>query len=232
MVAFFLGKKWNESKAREWYVPPAGRWLVVTTSTHDLSPARQADLPSPLLRRSTCRWSTFDPKFSSQFRAMSPLPSQPLVSNTPSTYLHYLTGRRHLLSLHCILNLLPRHNLVQLVQDLVWGVVDPVNETGDELVLDFTLGEAGKGQQGEGVGVWGVVGKSGVLGKIRKERWDVVSPRLFLCFFLAGPSLIAGIPTFLLPGQRPRPLPRRWTTPRSPGLICSSPNPPIRRITS
>jgi hypothetical protein len=122
-----------------------------------------------------CRWSTFDPLYSSQFRAMSPLPNQPLVTNSPSTHLHYLTGRRNLLSLHTVLNLLPRHNAVQYIQDLVWGVVDPVNELGDELVLDYTLGENGKGQLGEGVGVWGVVRKSGVLTKIRKERWDVVS---------------------------------------------------------
>jgi len=106
---------------------------------------------------------------------MSPLPSQPLVTNSPSTHLHYLTGRRSLLSLHCILNLLPRHNLVQFVQDLGWSVVDPVNELGDELVLDYTLGMGGRGQVGEGPGVWGVVRKSGVLTKIRKERWDVVS---------------------------------------------------------
>ncbi|KAG7531493.1 hypothetical protein FFLO_04291 [Filobasidium floriforme] len=136
MLVYFLGKKWNEQKARAW-------------------------------------WSTFDPLYSSQFRAMSPLPNQPLVTNSPSTHLHYLTGRRNLLSLHTVLNLLPRHNAVQYIQDLVWGVVDPVNELGDELVLDYTLGENGKGQLGEGVGVWGVVRKSGVLTKIRKERWDV-----------------------------------------------------------
>ena len=112
---------------------------------------------------------------------MSPLPNQPLVTNSPSTHLHYLTGRRNLLSLHTVLNLLPRHNAVQYIQDLVWGVVDPVNELGDELVLDYTLGENGKGQLGEGVGVWGVVRKSGVLTKIRKERWDVVSTSFHVC---------------------------------------------------
>lgn len=107
---------------------------------------------------------------------MSPLPSQPMISNGPATYIHYLTGRRNLLSLHMVLNLLPRHNLIQLIQDFVMGIMDPVSQsTEDEIVLDFTLGENGKGQTGEGPGVWGVVDKSGVLTTIRKQRWDVVS---------------------------------------------------------
>lgn len=107
---------------------------------------------------------------------MSPLPSQPMISNGPAQYLHYLTGRRNLLSLHMALNLLPRHNLIQLVQDFVMGIMDPVSQSHeDEIVLDFTLGENGKGQTGEGPGVWGVVDKSGVLATIRKQRWDVVS---------------------------------------------------------
>lgn len=109
---------------------------------------------------------------------MSPLPSQPLISNGPATYLHYLTGRRNLLSLHMTLNLVPRHNFIQLVQDLVMGLVDPVSQAiEDEIVLDFTLGEGGKGQTGEGPGVWAVVDKSGVLSSIRKKRWDIVRQR-------------------------------------------------------
>lgn len=74
------------------------------------------------------------------------------------------------------LNLLPQHNFIQLVQDLVFSIIDPVSQSAeDEIVLDFTLGENGKGQLGEGPGVWAVVDKSGVLTSIRKQRWDVVS---------------------------------------------------------
>lgn len=55
------------------------------------------------------------------------------------------------------------------------GIVDPVSQaTEDEIVLDFTLGEGGKGQTGEGPGVWAVVDKSGVLTSIRKKQWDIV----------------------------------------------------------
>ncbi|KAJ9112587.1 hypothetical protein QFC19_000606 [Naganishia cerealis] len=125
-------------------------------------------------RRAKSWWKAFHDQYSPQFKAMSPLPSQPLISNGPSIYLHYLTGRRNLLSLHMVLNLLPRHNFIQLIQDLVFSVIDPVSQTADdEIVLDFTLGESGKGQLGEGPGVWGVVDKSGVLTSIRKQRWDV-----------------------------------------------------------
>lgn len=117
----------------------------------------------------------FHDQYSPQFKAMSPLPSQPMINNGPAIYLHYLTGRRNLLSLHMVLNLLPRHNFIQLVQDLAMSIMDPVSQTTeDEIVLDFTLGENGKGQTGEGPGVWGVVDKSGVLTTIRKQRWDVV----------------------------------------------------------
>jgi hypothetical protein len=119
---------------------------------------------------------------------MSPLPSQPLISNGPATYLHYLTGRRNLLSLHMTLNLVPRHNFIQLVQDLVMGIVDPVSQAiEDEIVLDFTLGEGGKGQTGEGPGVWAVVDKSGVLSSIRKKRWDIVRRPLSCNCHLADP---------------------------------------------
>lgn len=121
------------------------------------------------------RWKVFHDQYSPQFKAMSPLPSQPLISNGPATFLHYLTGRRNLLSLHMVLALVPRHNFIQLVQDLVMGLVDPVSQAiEDEVVLDFTLGEGGKGQTGEGPGVWAVVDKSGVLAGIRKKRWDIV----------------------------------------------------------
>ncbi|KAJ9123120.1 hypothetical protein QFC22_001311 [Naganishia vaughanmartiniae] len=125
-------------------------------------------------RRAKAWWKIFHDQYSPQFKAMSPLPSQPLISNGPATYLHYLTGRRNLLSLHMALNLLPRHNFIQLIQDLVFSVIDPVSQSAeDEIVLDFTLGENGKGQLGEGPGVWAVVDKSGVLTSIRKQRWDV-----------------------------------------------------------
>jgi hypothetical protein len=101
--------------------------------------------------------------------------------------MYYLTGRRSVLSFHIIFNLIPRHNLVQTVQDLVWSLVDPNQPWGDELVLDFTLSQGPMGQQGEGPGVWGVVRKSGVMNSIRKERWDTVRlsfPGPFLSHFL------------------------------------------------
>jgi hypothetical protein len=132
---------------------------------------------------------------------MSPLPSQPLISNGPATYLHYLTGRRNLLSLHMALNLLPRHNFIQLIQDLVFSIIDPVSQSvEDEIVLDFTLGENGKGQLGEGPGVWAVVDKSGVLTSIRKQRWDVVGICSLLLSLYSTNSIIS------LCRRSPRPL--------------------------
>ncbi|GHJ86887.1 hypothetical protein NliqN6_3289 [Naganishia liquefaciens] len=131
-------------------------------------------------RRAKSWWKVFHDLYSPQFKAMSPLPSQALISNGPAQFLHYLTGRRNLLSLHMVLNLVPRHNFIQLVQDLVMGLVDPVSQAiEDEVVLDFTLGEGGKGQTGEGPGVWAVVDKSGVLAGIRKKRWDVGFTKTF-----------------------------------------------------
>lgn len=117
-------------------------------------------------------WKTFDAKFSNQFKAMSPLPSQPRTSNSPSTWLHYLTGRRSLISLHVIINLVPRYNIVQLVQDFVWSIIDPTVTFEDQVEFDFTLGVGDNGKTDEGPGVWAVVAKSGVLPKVRKERWD------------------------------------------------------------
>lgn len=129
-------------------------------------------------------WSLFDPRFAVQFRALSPLPDQPLISDGPTTYLYYLTGRRNMLYLHVIFELIPRHSLAEWIAQTIYGVfVDPsAGAPEDTVTLEFCLGEgqveskSGKGaqgQQGEGPGVFAVVDKSGgVLKTIRKERWD------------------------------------------------------------
>lgn len=134
-------------------------------------------------------WSLFDARFASQFRALSPLPDQKLITDGPTTYVYYLTGRRSCLSLHVLFDLLPRHSFVEWAYRVIYAlIIDPsASSPEDTVTLDFTLGDGGvnvvegvaktvgapRGQQGEGPGVWVVAEKSGsVLRDLRNDRWD------------------------------------------------------------
>jgi hypothetical protein len=135
--------------------------------------------PAELKSWSFHRVATHKPIWDKQFRAMSPLTPKPPLSDGPSTYLLYFTGRRNVLSLHIIFNLKARHNILAYLYNFAYSLVDPSYEqevgVEDQVVLDFTLGEGNLGLSGEGPGVWAMVDKSGVLPVFRKERWDVVS---------------------------------------------------------
>ncbi|KAG5221094.1 hypothetical protein IMY05_C4469001200 [Salix suchowensis] len=91
-----------------------------------------------------------------------------LKSDGYSDFFNFSTGRRAITSLHTIFTFRPRHDLLQMIYQIVWGLVEVQTTYPDDLQLDFRLNE---GTLESGF-VWAVV-KKDELRTIRDARWDL-----------------------------------------------------------
>ncbi len=92
-----------------------------------------------------------------------------LKSDGYSDFFNFSTGRRAVTSLHTIFTLRPRHDLLQMLYQIGWGLVEVQTTYPDDLQLDFKLND---GTLESGF-VWAVV-KKDELRTIRDARWDLV----------------------------------------------------------
>jgi hypothetical protein len=84
----------------------------------------------------------------------------------------YSTGRRAVRSLHTVLSMFPRHDLLQILYEFAWSSYDLKYRPEDRVTLDFALDEKSAAQLPDFV--WAVVAKD-ELSSIRDGRWDLVS---------------------------------------------------------
>lgn len=99
---------------------------------------------------------------------------RPMTSSSSALHLVFATGRRNVLAVHATLKLMPLHDVIQLVWNTVNSVIDPLAQTGESLIFQFTLGRGASGLQGEAAGVWAIVNKTG-MAQVREQRFDLVS---------------------------------------------------------
>ncbi|KZT24476.1 DUF1682-domain-containing protein [Neolentinus lepideus HHB14362 ss-1] len=88
-----------------------------------------------------------------------------LTQDGYSDFFNFSTGRRRVESLHTVFKLRPRHDPLQYVGQILWGLTDLKYSPKDEILLDFELSNGPDF-------VWAVVAKN-ELENIRKERWDL-----------------------------------------------------------
>ncbi|KAI5124997.1 hypothetical protein M0805_007421 [Coniferiporia weirii] len=110
------------------------------------------------------------PLLSQQFS--KPTSTAGIIADGYSDYFNFSTGRKNIASLHCVFSLLPRHDLARMVYRFVWGMIDLVYSSEDELVLDFKL-QPSTSTPGF---VWGVASKD-CLAKVKQGRWDLTFTR-------------------------------------------------------
>lgn len=111
-------------------------------------------------------YSVVLPLFSQQFSK----PTSGLVSDGPSDFFVFSTGRRAISSLHTVLALRPRHDLLQFIWQYLWSAYDLRYEPFDALTFDFTLGSDAAAATPDFI--WAVMRKS-ELTVIRDQRWDL-----------------------------------------------------------
>ncbi|KAJ8508397.1 hypothetical protein ONZ45_g9324 [Pleurotus djamor] len=116
-------------------------------------------------RRANKWYDAHMPLLSSQF-------SKPtvngLVSDGYSDCFNFSTGRRNIASLHSIFKFRPRHDLLQMLYQTIYGLVEVHTTYTDDLELDFTLSD---GAVHDGF-VWAVVKKE-ELRTAKDGRWDL-----------------------------------------------------------
>ncbi|EPQ59261.1 DUF1682-domain-containing protein [Gloeophyllum trabeum ATCC 11539] len=88
-----------------------------------------------------------------------------LTQDGYSDFFNFSTGRRRVERLHTVFKLRPRHDPVQYLGQILWGLTDLKYNPKDEILLDFELSSGPDF-------VWAVVAKD-ELEEIRKERWDL-----------------------------------------------------------
>ncbi|THV08549.1 DUF1682-domain-containing protein [Dendrothele bispora CBS 962.96] len=102
--------------------------------------------------------------------------SKPSVGNLRrdgySDFFNFSTGRRNIASLHVIFSLRPYHDLVQLLFQFFWGLVDVQYNPKDSLELDFKLFPEALPHDF----VWAIVAKD-ELRTIKDDRWDLTFTR-------------------------------------------------------
>lgn len=98
---------------------------------------------------------------------------RPLLSSSSALHLLYATGRRNVLCLQATLKLQPLHDIISLIWQTVWSIIEPTSDNSEALEVDLTLGRGASGLQGEAAGVWAIIDK-GSLTKTR-TRFDLVS---------------------------------------------------------
>ncbi|KAI6047165.1 DUF1682-domain-containing protein [Pisolithus marmoratus] len=101
-------------------------------------------------------------------------PTSSLISDGPSDFFIFSTGRRAISSLHTVLALRPRHDLLQIIWQYLWSAYDLRYEPFDALTFDLTLDNDAAAAAPDFI--WAVVRKS-ELTAIRDQRWDLTFTR-------------------------------------------------------
>jgi len=117
------------------------------------------------------KWFTAHyPVYAAQFSR--PANGSTLLSDGASDFFAYSTGRRGVHFMHTIFTMRPRHDIFQIIFQMLYGLTDLQYAPRDEVLLDIKLQDK-DGLNGEGKGfVWGVVAKN-EMQALRKQRWDV-----------------------------------------------------------
>lgn len=122
---------------------------------------------TPTSQLTSSRFDTHLPILTQQFSKPT---NGGLTQDGHSDFFNFSTGRRGVLSLHTIFTLRPRHDLLQMAFQSLWGLQDLRYRPTDELELDFKLApEAG----GSSDYVFAIVSKD-EMNTIRDNRWDLV----------------------------------------------------------
>lgn len=114
-------------------------------------------------------YDPYIPLIKSQFTLV-----RPAVPSSSALHLLYATGRRNVLALHATLTLLPYHDIITLVYEFAWSIIEPTADISEGFTFGLTLGRGAAGLQGEGLGVWALVNKNS-LKKVKEQRYDLVS---------------------------------------------------------
>ncbi|KAI6164880.1 DUF1682-domain-containing protein [Pisolithus thermaeus] len=122
------------------------------------------------IRKADKFYSSVLPLLSRQFSK----PASGLISDGPSDFFVFSTGRRAISSLHTVLALRPRHDLLQIIWQYLWSAYDLRYEPFDALTFDFTLDNDAAAATPDFI--WAVVRKS-ELAIIRDQRWDLTFTR-------------------------------------------------------
>ncbi|BEI81748.1 hypothetical protein CcaverHIS002_0209080 [Cutaneotrichosporon cavernicola] len=117
-------------------------------------------------------FSPFIPTLQDQFTRVLPM-----KSSSSALHLVFATGRRNVLAAHVTLKLKPFHDLIQMLLTFADAFIDPLSDSSESMVFQFTLGRGASGFQGEGAGVWAIVNKDG-MAKFREKRFDLTFPRM------------------------------------------------------
>ncbi|KIM67976.1 hypothetical protein SCLCIDRAFT_1210131 [Scleroderma citrinum Foug A] len=123
-------------------------------------------------RKAAAFYAAVLPLFTRQFS--QPSPPSGLISDGPSDFFVFSTGRRAIASLHTALTLLPRQDPLQLIWQYAWSAYDLRYEPFDVLTFDFTLDADAAAAIPDCI--WAVARKS-ELTSIRNSRWDLTFTR-------------------------------------------------------
>lgn len=96
-----------------------------------------------------------------------------IISDGYSDFYNFSTGRRAVLSLHTVFQLLPRHDPIQMAIIFVRSLIDLNYNPKDKIILDFKLSPSNTPSF-----IWAVVVKD-LISKAKEGRWDLVSKAVF-----------------------------------------------------
>ncbi|KAG9317279.1 DUF1682-domain-containing protein [Chiua virens] len=123
-------------------------------------------------RTADALYNALSPLLDRNFSA--PASSSGLISDGPTDFFVFSTGRRALASLHTVLTLVPRQDPLQLLSQLLWKFYDLRYQPRDRLTLDFLLDANAAAALPDFA--WAVVHKS-ELTTIKENRWDLTFTR-------------------------------------------------------
>ncbi|TFY80349.1 hypothetical protein EWM64_g3665 [Hericium alpestre] len=105
-----------------------------------------------------------------------------LTADGYSDFFNFSTGRRVVASLHTVFTLRPRHDLLQMIYQFIWGLSDLTYAPQDEIELDFKLHSNTTVPDF----IWAIVAKE-ELRSIKSDRWDLTWTRTTDHPSLTGP---------------------------------------------
>ncbi|KAF9247065.1 DUF1682-domain-containing protein [Melanogaster broomeanus] len=123
-------------------------------------------------RKANALYTALLPLLSHHFSA--PTSSSGLISDGPTDFFIFSTGRRALASLHSVFSLRPRQDPLNFIWQSLWRMYDLRYDPVDELSLDFLFDPKSASDVPDFV--WAVVQKSELTG-IKDERWDLTFTR-------------------------------------------------------
>ncbi|KAF9221986.1 DUF1682-domain-containing protein [Gyrodon lividus] len=123
-------------------------------------------------RKANAIYAVLLPRLSHHFSA--PTSSSGLISDGPTDFFVFSTGRRALASLHSVFSLRPRQDPLQILWQSLWRMYDLRYDPVDELTLDFLLDPKTAAHSPDFV--WALVQKR-ELSTIRDGRWDLTFTR-------------------------------------------------------